>query len=333
VLGPMKNEGNEITQAVLKSSDKVVPKRTIRRLTVAELNSENEAIRRTSFDAMIRAKLGDSIQLANNVIKAADGPDIGDFADEDEVGGEDVFILPEEDQVDASGKAAYEQPFADLRIAVEVLMPHENQNMSAKVIGRSKDVNRNTIGIYNSNPLLNMVLYDVEFADGTVKEYCANNIAQSMYAQVDDEGHTSMQLSGIMDHSMDEQAVEKKDKYVQTKSGARRFRKTTAGWKLLVQWKDGSEQWIPLRILKESNPVEVAEYTIAKGLDDEAAFAWWVPYTMRKRGRIISSVNVRVKKATHKYGIEVQTLIDHARQINKDGLWAKSIDKEMRNVI
>jgi hypothetical protein len=42
---------------------------------------------------------------------------------------------------------------------------------------------------------------------------------------------------------------------------------------LLVQWKDGSKQWVPLTVLKASNPVDVAEYAKARGLDSEPAFA------------------------------------------------------------
>ena len=49
-------------------------------------------------------------------------------------------------------------------------------------------------------------------------------------------------------------------------------RRTTKGWQLLVQWKDGSTSWTPLKDLKESNPVEVAEYAVANKIADEPAF-------------------------------------------------------------
>ena len=57
-----------------------------------------------------------------------------------------------------------------------------------------------------------------------------------------------------------------------TKSSQRRLWKSTKGWKLLVAWKDGSEQWIPLSAMKESNPIEVAEFAVARGIDDESAY-------------------------------------------------------------
>jgi hypothetical protein len=50
---------------------------------------------------------------------------------------------------------------------------------------------------------------------------------------------------------------------------------TTRGWQLLVKWKEGGSDWIPLKDLKESYPVEVAEYAIANKISAEPAFAWW----------------------------------------------------------
>ena len=102
-----------------------------------------------------------------------------------------------------------------------------------------------------------------------------------------------------------------------------------------MRWIDGREQWVPLRVLKESNPVEVAEFAYAHGLQDEPAFIWWVDYTLRKRDVIISSVINRVKDTTHKYGIEVPRTIEDAKELDRrNGTrdWQNAVDKEMRNV-
>ena len=48
--------------------------------------------------------------------------------------------------------------------------------------------------------------------------------------------------------------------------------------------------WEPLQNLKGSNPIEISEYVIAKGLDTEPAFAWWVPHTMKHRNRMIGAL-------------------------------------------
>jgi hypothetical protein len=46
-------------------------------------------------------------------------------------------------------------------------------------------------------------------------------------------------------------------------NGRKVRKRTTKGWELLVKWKDGTTTWIPLKDLKETNPVELAEYAIA----------------------------------------------------------------------
>ena len=50
------------------------------------------------------------------------------------------------------------------------------------------------------------------------------------------------------------------------------MQQATVSWKLLVKWGDGSKQWIKLKILKESNSVQVAEYAIAHGIGVEPDF-------------------------------------------------------------
>ena len=119
------------------------------------------------------------------------------------------------------------------------------------------------MGIYDKNPFLNTVVYDVQFPDGEIKEYAANVIAENMYSQVDAEGFRYQILDCITNHRKNGNAVHKDDLYITTKSGRRRMRETTAGWDLLVTWKNGEQEWMPLSIMKNSNPLEVAEYASA----------------------------------------------------------------------
>ena len=99
--------------------------------------------------------------------------------------------------------------------------------------------------------------------------------------------------------------MDMKNAFVTTKRGVRKLCQTTIGWNFLCKWKDSSSSWVSLKVLKESNPAEIAEYVTAMGLQDEPAFAWWVHYTLRKRDRIIASVNTRVRKRNHKFGIKI----------------------------
>ncbi len=45
--------------------------------------------------------------------------------------------------------------------------------------------------------------------------------------------------------------------------------------------------------------MQVGEYVISCGIQNEPAFAWWVPYVMQKRDVIVSAVKSQIKKTTH----------------------------------
>ena len=70
-------------------------------------------------------------------------------------------------------------------------------------------------------------------------------------------------------------------KYFKTKKFRQMQRKTTVVWAIQIKWNNGSTKWVKLKDLKESNPVDVAEYATARGIQEDPAFSWWVPYTLR----------------------------------------------------
>ena len=111
------------------------------------------------------------------------------------------------------------------------------------------------------------------------------------------------------------------------------------GWQICCEWKDGSTSWEKLSDLKESHPVQTAEYAVAQGIDHEPAFNWWVRHVLKKRDRIISLVkrrSARYHKRTHKWGIEVPKTVEEAIAIDKKNdntFWTDAIAKEMKNVI
>jgi hypothetical protein len=177
-------------------------------------------------------------------------------------------------------------------------------------------------------------MHEVEFPDGDIREYAANVIAETMYSQVDDEGRHHLLMECLINHSKDDTAISIDDGYIVT-NGTRRRKLTTKGWKLCVQWKDGSTSWEALKDLKETSPVELAEYAVGAKLVSEPAFAWWVPFTLKRRDRIIGKIDARFAKKSHKFGIAVPTTVKEALQMDKDNgntLWWDSIQKEMKNV-
>lgn len=88
--------------------------------------------------------------------------------------------------------------------------------------------------------------------------------------------------------------------------------------------------------LKDSNPLEVVEYTIANRISEEPAFKWWVPHVVRKRNRIIQKLkSKKYWPRTHKYGIELPKTIHEALKIDRRmgiTFWREAIEKEMKNV-
>jgi len=212
---------------------------------------------------------------------------------------------------------------------------HDGTSQKATVRRRLRDEDGVPIGTYHPNPLMNTAKYEVEKDDGTIEAYNANTIAENILSQMSPDGSRITMFEGILDHCKDETAIDKADAYIW--SGNRRTqKKTTRGWKLLVEWKDGTIDWVPLAELKGPHPVEVAEYAKVAKISEEPAFAWWVPHVIKKKARIIEKVKSRYWKTTHKFGIRLPHSVEEALRIDKEtgtDFWAKAIQKEMQNVM
>ena len=91
-----------------------------------------------------------------------------------------------------------------------------------------------------------------------------------MYSQVDSEGKQYRYFVAIINPRKNTKAVDKVDQF-RTQYGKKTRKKTTTGWNLEVEWKDGTTSWLPLKEIKETNPVEVANYAISNQLDTEPA--------------------------------------------------------------
>ena len=157
-------------------------------------------------------------------------------------------------------------------------------------------------------------------------------IAESLYSNLDEQGFDTGILSEIVDHEKNDSAVKMKDGH------AGKDNKpviTTKGWKLKIRWKDGSYDWIPLSQVKNSNLIEVAEYSVMKGIDKEPAFKWWVSHVIKKRTRMVNKMKSRIRKGNTKFGITIPTTVREALELdrqNGDTYWQDAIAKEYRDV-
>ena len=73
-----------------------------------------------------------------------------------------------------------------------------------------------------------------------------------------------------------------------------------------------------MKDLKDSHPIELAEYAMANNLQHEPTFAWWVPYTLKKRKAILRKVKSKYWEKTHKYRIRIPKNVKEAQEIDAE---------------
>jgi len=333
-LGVATNCTQKMTFFVLGPKGKVVMRSDVWALTRDELNDPVVKDNLRVLDDAIKLRIGDTVtetQLDPTLVGAdMQIPDelFGDHDADDADEPAEPHHPPTPDEFTPEAYDEY--------LTAEVLLPEGGEYKKARVISRKRDADGLPIGLRNPNPILDSREYVVEFPDGSTDAVTANIIAENMYSQIDSEGRSYAILDEITDHRTNGHALCKDDGFVIDRSGRRRHRITTQGWELQVTWRDGSTSWVSLKDLKESNPVEVAEYAVANKVAEEPAFVWWVRQVLRRRDRIIKKVKSRYWAKTHKFGIELPKSVKHALEIDArtgTDFWRKAIEKEMRNVM
>jgi hypothetical protein len=122
-------------------------------------------------------------------------------------------------------------------------------------------------GIDNANSMLDTIAHEIEFTDGRSDEYTDNVIAEHIYSQCDTYDRQYNLMEGIIEQNTYGHDFDHADVYI--KHGInKQVRKKTKGWQFCVEWKDGTTRWELLDDLKESKPVEAAEYAVSKNLLD-----------------------------------------------------------------
>lgn len=324
-LGPAKDIGPAMTAKILKANGQVIYTSSYRPLNEHELTDDGEKERRATIEKEILATIGPPISESDLKEASIDAetPEYEPY--DDDVDGSSPLLS---DSNDATPEDA------DNYVGASVNLPFGGTMLAGTVKRRTRDEEGNITGKAHQNPILDTRVYDVEFPGGQMAEFSANAIAEHMYAQCDADGNQYLLLDAITDHKTDWTAVKKADQYIVV-NGRRHLRKTTVGWKLCILWKDGSTSWERLVDIKQSYPIELAEYAIANALEQEPAFEWWVPYVMKKRKRVLAAVAKRYQKRTHKLGFEIPKSVKRAYEIdieNGNSLWRDAIAKEMSNV-
>ena len=224
----------------------------------------------------------------------------------------------------------------DEHINIELMLPHSGEMKKGRVTSRKRTSDGHLVGTSNPNPIMDTRIYEVEFHDGTFADFSTNEIMENLYAQTDEYGNMGKILRGISNHRVSPDAVKKEHGWVTINNGPRKRRVTTKGWDILVDWVDGTQSWIPMSKIKQSNPLELAEYAISRDIHEEPAFAWWVGWTLKKRKHFIKKMKSVIQLNNMKYGVRVPRTTKEAYEldrINKNTLWEDAIKKELNKVL
>ena len=246
--------------------------------------------------------------------------------------GEKPRVIPDDMDFGEEG----EHSIADAFINMEALLGQGEEEKVARVIGRALDDDGNAIGQASKSPALSAMACNAEFPDGMVKEYAANTIAEAVLRHCDDEGIRWSIIKAIIDHRITKDALQEPQGKYRARSAAREFerqRKAAKGAELCCELSDGTTQWFPLKDLKESDPVSVAEYAEKMGLIDIPAFKWWAPHALKKKKLIQRAIAARAHASKLKYGIAAPSSAADAERLgteSKNELWAEATKKEMK---
>ena len=333
-LGVSHRVGQLMSYWILTKNGHVISCTTVQRITNLERQTDEIKHQIQEFESNVAKRWDAGEQV--NIPPDVDGSTLLSLEDEDEEFlSEFRMVIDNKNVADAEDVSTDELGIEDPYLGMQLGFNREEEGYRlGRVKQRVIDVDGKPIGLSSNNPLLDTRQYEVEFFDGTIEVLTANVIAENLLAQVDEHGHRHLLLQEIEDHRTNKNAIVRGQGTYVTQHGLEKKIRTTKGWEFYVRWKDGSGDWIAMKDLKDSYPVQLADYSVANKIQDEPAFAWWVPYTMKKRVAIISKVKSKYWQRTHKYGVRVPKNIAEAKAIdaaNKNTLWMDAVAQEMTN--
>ena len=122
--------------------------------------------------------------------------DLEEYSDDDE---EDGVISDIDDSVDANGILIDQQPAYGKSINVKIALQLDKKVVTGGVKHQYLVPEGKILGRYGGNPILNSMIYEVEFPDSQVKDYVENVIPDIMISKVDYEGYSVTLINSIVD--------------------------------------------------------------------------------------------------------------------------------------
>ena len=141
-------------------------------------------------------------------------------------------------------------------------------------------------GYYNS--IHNKSVYEVKYLYGMVNQLTSNIIAKNILSNFDSEYRQYQLLTEVNYHNIYDIAIAKVDGFIKSSNGKLHRKRKTRLYRILVGWRYVSVYWITIKDLKQSNPVELSEYSVVNEISGEPDFIRWVKETLGHIYSIIS---------------------------------------------
>ena len=138
-----------------------------------------------------------------------------------------------------------------------------------RVFQRLRDADENLEGTGNYRAWADHTEYGIGFCDESTSKLTTNIIAENMYSRVKSEGRQFKLIKEICDHRSDQNAISKRFRFTVSKNVNNTPKMTTVRWKLQVERKYGSLQWLDIRDIKASQHLELSEYALTKYINKD----------------------------------------------------------------
>jgi len=123
------------------------------------------------------------------------------------------FIMYEDDEKDDFTASDYteeeDQIESDKYISFKVRLMEDDMEQVGIIKGRKRGPDGKFIGKYNANPILDTSVYVIEFQDGRVESYFANQIVECILNESEVESNISHHIKDFVDHRKDAKALTK----------------------------------------------------------------------------------------------------------------------------
>ena len=340
-LGPSFDVGGEVCYALLTAKAQIIIRSSVSPLKKEEINADDIKDMKKLFTMELNQRLESTSNQLNQdetletrdydkyTIPVEDSsPSFVEYEDDEEVLDKPTDINEEEDQVEY-----------DKYISSTIRTMEDDMEQVGIIRGRKRGADGKFIGKFNTNPILDTSIYEVEFEDGRVESYHANQIAECILEESELNSNISHHICDFVDHRKTEKAISEGDSYIIVK-GRKVPKRTVKGWLLCAELSNGSTEWIELKMAKDASPIKAARYAVANKISDEPAFRWWVPYFINKQDRIISAVKGRgiKRRKSEKFGLEVPRPNDIKRALKIDdetssSHWRDALTREAKTVL